>query len=29
MFIDKNSLAINGVNIGQYLLQVEYGYNKI
>lgn len=29
MFIDKNSLIINGVNMGQYLVQVEYGYNKV
>lgn len=29
MFIDANSLIINGVNMGQYLLQVEYGYNKV
>ena len=29
MFINKNSLTINGVNIGQYLLEVEYGYNKL
>lgn len=29
MFIDKNSLIINGVSMGQYLLQVEYDYNKM
>lgn len=29
MYIDKNSLIINGVNMGQYLLEVEYGYNKL
>ena len=29
MFINKNSLSINGVNMGQYLLEVEYGYNKL
>lgn len=29
MYIDKNSLIINNVNMGQYLLEVEYGYNKL
>lgn len=34
MFIDENSLQIkksggNYVNLGQYLTQVEYGYNKL
>ena len=29
MYVDKNSLLINNVNMGQYLLQVEYGYNKL
>lgn len=29
MFINKNSLSIDGVNIGNYLLEVEYGYNKL
>lgn len=29
MFIDKNSLIINGVSMGQYLLQVEYDWNKM
>lgn len=29
MYIDKNSLIINGVNMGEYLLEVEYGYNKL
>lgn len=28
MFLNKNSLLINGINIGQYLVEVEYGYNK-
>lgn len=28
MFLDKDSLFINGVNLGQYLVEVEYGYNK-
>ena len=29
MFIDKNSIVINGVNMGQYLVEVKYGYNKL
>lgn len=29
MFIDKNSIKINNVSIGQYLLQAKYEYNKI
>lgn len=29
MFIDKNSIVINGVSMGQYLLQANYGYNKL
>jgi hypothetical protein len=29
MFLNKNSLLINGINIGQYLVEVEYGYNKV
>lgn len=29
MFIDKNSLLLNSTNIGEYLLEVEYGYNKL
>ena len=29
MFIDKNSLIINNVNIGQYIVEVKYGYNKL
>lgn len=29
MFINKNSLKINGINFGQYLIQVDYGFNKI
>lgn len=28
MFLDKDSLFINNVNLGQYLVEVEYGYNK-
>ena len=29
MFIDKNSIIINGVNMGQYLVEAKYGYNKL
>ena len=29
MFLNKNSLSIDGVNMGNYLLEVEYGYNKL
>lgn len=29
MFINKNSIVINGINMGQYLIQVEYQYNKL
>lgn len=29
MFIDKDSLVIDGINMGQYITEVEYGYNKL
>lgn len=29
MFIDKDSLIINGVNMGQYITQAEYQYPKL
>ena len=29
MFIDKNSIVINGVNMGQYITEAKYGYNKL
>ena len=29
MFIDKNSIIINDVSMGQYLLEAKYGYNKL
>lgn len=29
MFIDKNSIMINGISMGQYLVQAQYGYNKL
>ena len=29
MFIDKNSIMINGVSMGQYITEAKYGYNKL
>ena len=29
MFIDKNSITINSVSMGQYLTEAKYGYNKL
>lgn len=29
MFIDKNSIIINGVSMGQYITEAKYGYNKL
>lgn len=29
MFLDKNSIVINGVSMGQYLLEAKYQYNKL
>ena len=29
MFLDKNSIIINGINMGQYIVQAQYGYNKL
>ena len=29
MFIDTNSIIINGVSMGQYIVQAQYGYNKL
>ena len=29
MFIDKDSLKVDGDNWGQYLVEVKFGYNKI
>ena len=29
MFIDKDSLIINEINIGQYITEVKYGYYKL
>ena len=29
MFIDTNSIVINNVNMGQYITEAKYGYNKL
>lgn len=29
MFIDKDSLVVNGISIGKYLVQAEYQYPKL
>ena len=29
MFIDRNSIIINGVSMGQYIVEAKYGYNKL
>lgn len=29
MFIDRNSITINGVSMGQYITEAKYGYNKL
>lgn len=29
MFLDKNSIMINGVSMGQYIVQATYQYNKL
>lgn len=29
MFIDANSITINSVSMGQYLVEAKYGYNKL
>lgn len=29
MFIDKDSIIINGISMGQYLVEAKYGYNKL
>lgn len=29
MFTDKNSITINGVSMGQYLVEAKYGFNKL
>nr|DAE35570.1 MAG TPA: hypothetical protein [Caudoviricetes sp.] len=29
MFINKNSLIVNGINMGKYIVDAKYGYNKL
>lgn len=29
LFIDKNSIIIDGVNMGNYITEAKYGYNKL
>lgn len=29
MFIDKDSLIINGLNFGPFIVEAKYGYNKL
>lgn len=29
MYIDKNSLIINGLNFGSFILDAKFGYNKL
>ena len=29
MFIDKNSLIVNNINLGKYIVQANYSYNKL
>ena len=29
MFIEKQGFEVDGVDFGQYLLQIDYGYNKL
>ena len=29
MFVNKNSIIINSVNMGDYLVEAQYGYNKL
>lgn len=29
MYIDKNSLIVNNINLGQYILEAKYSYNKL
>lgn len=29
MFINKDSIMVNGISMGQYLLQAKYEYNKL
>lgn len=29
MFINPNSLIVNGINLGKYIVEAKYGYNKL
>lgn len=29
MFINPNSLIVNGINLGNYIVEARYGYNKL
>ena len=29
MFIDKNSLIVNNINLGNYIVEARYSYNKL
>jgi hypothetical protein len=29
VFLDKNSITINGLSIGQYIVEAKYGYHKL
>ena len=29
MFLDKNSIIVNGVSLGQYITEAKYQYNKL
>lgn len=29
MYVDKNSVIINNINMGQYLIQADFEYNKL
>ena len=29
MFVNKDSIIINGISMGQYLVQADYEYNKL
>ena len=29
MYVDKNSVIIDGINMGDYLIQAEFDYNKL
>ena len=29
MFLNKDSIIINGVSMGQYIVEAKYGYNKL